>query len=1025
MSDTQQKRTVFICHGTGCTSNHAEEIRHNLIKELDRLHLENITIEFSGCHGFCQRGPIVNVLPEDIFYGEVKPEDAREIAESHLKDGIFVERLFYHDPITNVAIPRYRDIDFYKKQTRYVLRNCGHINPEKIDHYILKDGYEALKKVLLKMKPDDVIAEMKKSGLRGRGGAGFPTGQKWEFCRKSPGNIKYMICNADEGDPGAFMDRSILEADPHSLVEGMIIAGYAIGAAHGYIYVRAEYPLAVTRVRLAVAAARERGFLGKNILGSDFSYDLTVMEGAGAFVCGEETALMNSIEGRRGMPRSRPPFPAQAGLWGKPTNINNVKSLANATLIMLRGADWFSTIGTEKSKGTAIFALTGKITNAGLVEVPMGTPLRTIIYEIGGGVLGEKRLKAVQTGGPSGGCIPASFLDIPVEYESLAQIGSIMGSGGMVVSDEDTCMVDLAKFFLSFTQKESCGKCVPCRIGTRQMLGILERISRGQAEKEDLTQLENMANMVKNTSLCGLGQTAPNPILTTLKHYRNEYEDHVIRKHCTAVVCKGLVTAPCIHACPAGINAARYVRLVYAGKPGKALAVIREKVPFPGTLGRVCFAPCESKCRRGQLEQAIAIRTLKRVAADFGDDKWKERAKIMPATGKKVAIVGAGPAGLTAGYYLARKGHKVTIFEALPYAGGMMMVGIPSYRLPKDVLQGEIDEIASAGVEIKLNSRVKSLEELSKQGYDSILIAVGAHKGSRLGIPGDDSKGVFEGIDLLRKVALKEKVDAGDRVVVIGGGNTAIDAARTSIRLGAHKVTVLYRRSKAEMPANEEEIEAALHEGVNLEVLAAPLKIQTDGEGLKLECQRMALGKVDASGRPRPEPIKGSEFIIPCDSIIAAIGQATDISPEFGLELDKGNIIKADRYTLATTKPGVYASGDCVSGPASVITAIAQGRDAAKSIDKYLGGRGDIDESLTEGDEDLALSPVKEEEKFRSAMKCLDTTIRKKGFEEVELGYSLEQGIAEGERCLRCDLEWEATRREEQEKLKAHPVLSH
>jgi NADH:ubiquinone oxidoreductase subunit F (NADH-binding)/(2Fe-2S) ferredoxin/Pyruvate/2-oxoacid:ferredoxin oxidoreductase delta subunit len=487
-------------------------------------------------------GPIVVIYPEGAFYCRVAPEDVPEIVEEHLYKGRLVERLLYTVPSDMTKVPHYKDIPFYSKQYRVVLRNCGYINPEHIEEYIARDGYQALAKALLEMTPEKTLEEVKKSGLRGRGGAGFPTGLKWEFARKAVGDKKYIICNADEGDPGAFMDRSVLEGDPHTLIEGMLIGAYAIGADEGYIYCRAEYPLAIKRLKNAIAQAEEFGLIGDNIMGTDFSFHLHIKEGAGAFVCGEETALMASIEGKRGMPTPRPPFPAQAGLWGKPTNINNVETWANVPQIILNGSDWFSAIGTEKSKGTKVFALTGKVKNTGLIEVPMGITIREVVFELGGGILDDKGFKAVQIGGPSGGCLTKEHLDLPVDYESLTAAGAIMGSGGLVVMDEDTCMVDVAKFFLEFTQRESCGKCVPCREGTKQMLLLLEKITKGEGTMEDLETLEELAHMVQRMSLCGLGQTAPNPVLTTLRYFRDEYEAHIGDKKCPAKVCPDLIT---------------------------------------------------------------------------------------------------------------------------------------------------------------------------------------------------------------------------------------------------------------------------------------------------------------------------------------------------------------------------------------------------------------------------------------------------------------------------------------------------
>ena len=541
---------VLICGGTGCKSAGSKEVQLAFSRAIEAKGLsDEVMVVETGCHGFCEHGPLVIVYPEGTFYCQVKAEDVEEIVESHLFKGRIVERLLYHEPLTHESIPNYSEINFYKKQHRLVLENCGAINPEQIEEYIAVGGYEALAKAVTTMSPEDVNEEIKKSGLRGRGGGGFPTGMKWQFAKASVSDKKYVICNADEGDPGAFMDRSVLEGDPHKILEGMAVCGYAIGADEGYIYVRAEYPLAIKRLRIAIEQAEAMGLLGENIFGSGFSFKLHIKEGAGAFVCGEETALMASIEGKRGMPRPRPPFPAVAGLWGKPTNINNVETFGNVAAIITNGADWYAGFGTEKSKGTKVFALTGKINNTGLAEVPMGITMREIIYDIGGGINGGKKFKAVQIGGPSGGCLPESMLDLSIDYDSLTAAGAMMGSGGLVVMDEDTCMVDVAKFFLNFTQSESCGKCTPCREGTKRMLEVLTRITEGQGREGDIELLEELARNIKETALCGLGQTAPNPVLSTLKYFRHEYEAHIKEKRCPAGACEKLANYEITDAC--------------------------------------------------------------------------------------------------------------------------------------------------------------------------------------------------------------------------------------------------------------------------------------------------------------------------------------------------------------------------------------------------------------------------------------------------------------------------------------------
>ncbi|MGE5549208.1 MAG: NADH-quinone oxidoreductase subunit NuoF [Bacteroidota bacterium] len=985
---------VLVCAGAGCVSSGCQAVKQALLEQISKYGLENeVRVVETGCMGPCDLGPVVVIYPEGVFYKRVKPEDTDDIAGQHLLKGRIVERLVYHTP-SNEAKPTFKEIEFFSKQTRIALRNAGIIDPERVEEYIARDGYRALGKVLTEMQPEDVIKAVKDSGLRGRGGAGFPTGLKWELTANAKGSPKYVVCNADEGDPGAFMDRSILEGDPHSVLEAMAICGYAIGAQMGYIYVRAEYPLAVEHLSTAIKQAREYGLLGENIFGTGFGFDVEIRMGAGAFVCGEETALIASIEGKRGEPKPKPPFPASEGLFGKPTVLNNVETWANIPPIILNGAAWFAAIGTEKSKGTKVFALAGKINNTGLVEVPMGTSLGEIIYGVGGGIPGGKKFKAAQTGGPSGGCITKDNLNVPVDYDSLKALGTYIGSGGLIIMDEDTCMVDIAKYFMEFVQDESCGKCAPCRIGTKRMLEILQRITRGQGRQGDIELLIELSEGIQSAALCGLGQGAPNPVLSTIRYFRDEYEAHIKDKHCPASVCASLFKSPCQNTCPAGVDVPIYIDAVKNGKPAEAYATVRNENPFPIVCGRVCHHPCERKCRRSQLDEPLAIRALKRYAADYVLNSGNFPPLATRARKpQKVAVIGAGPAGLTAAHYLAKQGYGVTVFEALPVAGGMMAVGIPEYRLPKKALNAEIDAIKQLGVEIRTGVKIGeglSLADL-RRDHDAVFIAVGAHVDQRLGIPGEDQDGVLSGITFLRELNLGRTMNLkGKKVAVIGGGNVAADAARSALQMGAEAVSVYYRRTREEMPAMPEEIEEMEHEGIAINYLVAPLEVIGEKGRVKgLRLTKMQLGEFDKSGRRRPAPVAGSEFDVDADVIIAAIGQSVETAP-LGTEikLTRWGTVAADAETMATSVPGIFAGGDCVSGPDTVITAIADGKKAAAAIDRYLGGDGMVTEPLTI-------------ERRVSGTLIEQVTPRQKcGLQ----GFNEAQACAEASRCLRCDV---------------------
>jgi NADH-quinone oxidoreductase subunit F len=1026
MADNLYRCNVLICHGTGCTASQAEAVHERLKAEISRQGLQNeIEIVQTGCRGFCAMGPILMIYPEGIFYCQVTPDDVTQLVAETLLKGRLVERLLYREPVEQKAIPYYQQIPFYAKQKRIALRNCGMINPESIEEYVAQEGYTALSKVLFEMTPQMVLDEVKGSGLRGRGGAGFPAGLKWEFTSRAPGQPKYIICNADEGDPGAFMDRSIIEGDPHSLIEGMTIAAYAIGAKEGYVYCRAEYPLAIRRLQVAIQQATDYGLIGSHIMGTDVDFQLHIKEGAGAFVCGEETALIASIEGCRGEPRPRPPFPAVSGLWGKPTNINNVKSYAVVPQIILQGAEWFAGIGSKSSPGTAIFALTGKVKNTGLVEVPMGITLGEIIFDIGGGILQDKQFKAVQTGGPLGGCIPVQHLNVKVDFDSLKDVGAVMGSGGMIVVDEDTCMVEFAKFFLTFATAESCGKCIPCRSGGKRMLEILNRICEGRGSLQDLDKIRKLAAGMESSSLCALGQLTPGPVMASLRYFEDEFIAHIEDQRCPAGSCKELVPARCLNACPAGVDVPAYVSLVARGQYADALEIHRERNPFAMICGRICPAFCEQRCRRSDIDESVAIRAIKRFMADHEAQHPWAPATSASAKYEKVAVIGSGPGGLTAALRLVQRGYEVTVYEALPVPGGMLAVGIPEYRLPRSILNQEIENIRRAGVNIVCNKALGGDFELDdlfvRMGYAAVVLGIGAHKGLRLGIKGENAMGVYDGVEFLRNSALGSTPDLSDKkVAIVGGGNVAIDAARTAWRLGAAQVHVIYRRTRQDMPAYREELEAAEEEGIIFHYLATPIRILGKDRITAIEIQHQQLTDFDSSGRRRPVPIGASTFSLKIDALIEAIGQQPDLDCVAGaaLETNRDATIRVGQ-NLETTRPGVFAVGDAVSGPASVIEAVAHGNRVAEAVDQYLR-TGMVEKVGVQLDLHLPELSWKMEDYAEAARiqpNHLPVSERRGNFREVELSAEEKKICEEGKRCLRCDLEWHE-RRSHVERLK-------
>ncbi|NWG14113.1 MAG: FAD-dependent oxidoreductase [Acidobacteria bacterium] len=1019
---------IAVGLGTCGSGNGSEGVYHAFASAIDRLGL-SYRLARVGCFGFCAEEPLVNVwLPGKplVILHRVQENDVDAILDCVTQGRVPVEQALCKieewDHITAhikygsgfPEIPQWDQIPFFKGQKKIVLRNCGLISPSDIEEYIAVGGYQALYEVLIEEKPEAVIEQLKSAKLRGRGGAGYQTGLKWEALRKAKGDQKYVICNADEGDPGAYMNRNEIESDPHALLEGMIIGGYVMGATEGIIYVRAEYPLAVHRLNRAIEAAQACGLLGENILGRGFNFKIHLVEGAGAFVCGEETALIWSLEGRAGRPSPRPPYPAEKGLYGLPTNINNVETWYNIAPIIVKGPAWFTETGSPKSPGTKVFSLVGKIRNTGLVEMPLGTPLKTFVYDIGEGDASSRGVKAVQTGGPSGGCIPQEMFDTPVDYETLAQLGSIMGSGGMVVMDEDNCMVDVARYFIEFTHSESCGKCVPCRVGLDKSLHILNRVTQGKATEADLATLDELSRMIRDMSLCGLGQTAPNPVLTTMRHFRQEFEDHIRASRCRAGVCEELALSPCENSCPLHMNIPRYLQLLKEDRLEEAFESVFMDNPLPASTGRVCQHPCENRCRRAGIDEAINMRDVHRFIADavFESDRFEAMAdriashRLAP-TGRKIAIVGAGPAGLTCAFYLSLLGHDCTLYDPNEKPGGMLRYALPEYRLPESTLDKEWEIIRRTGVRFVGNTRVGTdvgLDELENQ-YDAVFIASGTWRESWVDMAGNDLKGVFSSLRFLESVAKGRETDLGSNVVVIGGGNSAIDAARTARRLGA-KVTIVYRRERKDMPAIPEETAAAEAEGARIIFLAAPQRIRGDSSGRvqAIEVIKTRLGEFDKSGRRRPVPTDET-MRIECDTVIFAVGESaeSEFARSSGIKVKDSGLIEVDRYSMMTSREKIYAGGDIISGPTNVSNAMGYGKKAARLMDEHLTGSRRFAAVFPQFEYDQT-PPLHPSESRRHLVTELPEEERVACFKEATIGLTPVEAMEESCRCLRCDV---------------------
>ena len=903
---------------------------------------------------------------------------------------------------------------FFKGQKKIVMRNCGLISPADIEEYFAVGGYEALYKVLIDNRPEAVIEQIKASKLRGRGGAGFQTGLKWDFLRKADSPTKYVICNADEGDPGAYMNRNEIESDPHRLLEGMIIGAFVTGSNEGIVYVRAGVPAGGAPAEPGHRPGARLRVAGRQHPRS--RVQLPPAHGGG----GRRVRVRRGdradplARGQAGPAHAAPAVSRAEGPVRLPDQHQQRRTWYNIAPIVIKGPAWFTETGSPKSPGTKVFSLVGKVASTGLVEMPLGTPLKTFVYDIGGGGSSGRAVKSVQTGGPSGGCIPQDMFDTPVDYETLAQLGSIMGSGGMVVMDEDNCMVDVARYFIEFTHSESCGKCIPCRVGLDKSLSDTQQVHARHRDAADLKTLDELGRMIRDTSLCGLGQSAPNPVLTTMRHFRHEFEDHIKAHRCRAGVCEDLALSPCENSCPLHMNIPRFLQLVKEDRLEDAFESVVMDNPLPASTGRVCQHPCDNRCRRAGLDESVNMREVHRYIADaiYQSDRFdamvaRVRAKKLAPTGRRVAVVGAGPTGVTCAFYLALLGHQVTVYKANPEAGGMLRYALPDYRLPKDVLAKELELIARMGVEYVFNTAVSRnvmLNDLAA-GYDAVFLSIGTWKEAWVYLAGTELKGVEPALLFLEAVAKGHDLQLGKKVVVIGGGNAAIDSARTALRMGS-EVTVVYRRERKDMPAIPEETEAAEAEGAEFAFLATPHRIIGDDEGRvkAIEVIRTKLGEFDASGRRKPVPTDEIRRIA-CDTVILAVGETVDkdFAKASGLKISERGTIEVDRYSLETSRANFYAGGDLISGASNVSNAMGYGKRAARRIDRRLMGQKRFPLIAPEFEYEHVI-PAHVSETRRHTVSELPADVRRCSFAEAAIGLTAVEACEEAFRCLRCDV---------------------